>query len=105
LQCNTIFIAGEDENQKLGFTCSAVFIAGGVHEQGPNFEPFTTPSPQLEGAPTPTPVQTGVTILADGAVQTAQPALPVTFEIAGKLLAVHAAGRRCGEESGYPGGA
>ena len=54
-----------------------------------NFEPFTTPSPQPEGAPTPTPVQTGVTILADGAVQTAQPALSVTFEIAGKLLAVH----------------
>ena len=40
-------------------------------------------------APTPVPVQPGVTILAEGVVQAAQPVLPLAFEAGGKLLAVH----------------
>lgn len=52
------------------------------------FESGVTPMPSPTGVSTPTPAQTGVTILADGVVQAAQPALPLAFEAAGKLLEV-----------------
>jgi multidrug resistance efflux pump len=39
--------------------------------------------------PTPTVMQSGVTILADGVVQASQPVLPLGFEIGGKLLVVN----------------
>lgn len=52
------------------------------------FEPLTTSTPTQINAPTPTSVQSGVTILADGIVQTALPALPLAFERAGKLAVV-----------------
>ncbi len=54
-------------------------------------EPTDTPDPDATVAPTPSPVRTGVTILADGIVQTAQPPLPLAFEAGGKLLALHVA--------------
>jgi HlyD family secretion protein len=47
-----------------------------------------TPAPDETSAPTPTAAREGVTILADGVVQTGQPALPLAFEIGGKLLRV-----------------
>ena len=52
-------------------------------------EPSPTPIPEKATAPSPTPARTGATILADGIVQTVQPALPLAFETSGKLLAVH----------------
>ncbi|MFN2152408.1 MAG: HlyD family secretion protein, partial [Anaerolineales bacterium] len=54
-----------------------------------------TPTPVDEKLPTQTPMRTGVTILVDGAVQAAQPALPLGFEASGKLLVVHV---RAGEQ-------
>jgi multidrug efflux pump subunit AcrA (membrane-fusion protein) len=39
--------------------------------------------------PTPTPMPTGVTILADGVVKSSQPLLPLAFETSGKLLEVY----------------
>jgi HlyD family secretion protein len=47
------------------------------------------PTPVEQSQPTPTVVRTGVTILADGAVQAAQPVLPLGFEASGKLVVVH----------------
>lgn len=54
-------------------------------------EPTATPDPDATIAPTPSPVRTGVTILADGLVQTEQPPLPLAFEAGGKLLTLHVA--------------
>ncbi len=54
-------------------------------------EPTATPDVDVTAAPTPLPVRTGVTILADGLVQTEQPPLPLAFEAGGKLLALHVA--------------
>ena len=51
-------------------------------------ERLETSVPDQTRAPTPTLRQVGVTILADGVVQTGQPALPLAFEIGGKLLRV-----------------
>jgi len=47
------------------------------------------PIPDGKKDPLPTLVPTGVTILADGVVEAAQPALPLRFETGGRLLAVH----------------
>ena len=46
------------------------------------------PTPTGETLPTPTAIQSSVTILADGAIQAAQPVLPLGFETNGKLLVV-----------------
>jgi HlyD family secretion protein len=53
--------------------------------------PVETPVPEATTAPAPSPaaVQPGVTILADGVVHPAQPALPLAFEVGGKLLELH----------------
>ncbi len=51
-------------------------------------EPSATPIPDENIAPSPTPVHTGVTILADGLVQAAHPKLPLGFEMGGKLMEV-----------------
>lgn len=60
------------------------------------------PAPaQLGGTPnsdtiaTPPPIQSGVTILADGVVQPAQPVLPLAFDFGGKLLELYV---RAGDE-------
>lgn len=47
------------------------------------------PTPDEASDPSSTLVRPGVTILADGAVQSAQPALALAFEAGGKLLAVY----------------
>jgi HlyD family secretion protein len=52
---------------------------------GPAQVPGTTATP----AQSPAPLHTGVTILADGLLQPAQPALPLAFETGGRLLALH----------------
>ncbi|MBN1399656.1 MAG: HlyD family efflux transporter periplasmic adaptor subunit [Anaerolineae bacterium] len=48
-------------------------------------------SPTSEGVapPTPTPAPAGLTILAEGALQAAQPPLSLAFEAGGRLLALH----------------
>jgi len=51
--------------------------------------PSATPQPEGSPLPSQTPVYTGVTILADGVVQAAQPHLPLGFEIGGKLIELH----------------
>ena len=48
-----------------------------------------TPIPDGSIVLSPTPARTGVTILADGILQAAQPVLPLGFETGGKLLEVH----------------
>lgn len=48
-----------------------------------------TPTPVESGPPTATPARTGLTVLADGLVQPAQPMLPLAFEASGRLSAVH----------------
>ena len=48
--------------------------------------PFSAPGASAEA--TPTAVRTGLTILADGVIQAAQPILPLGFETGGKLLEV-----------------
>jgi multidrug resistance efflux pump len=50
--------------------------------------PVGTPTPVKKNLPTPTAARTGVTILADGVVQTAQPVMPLAFESSGKLLEI-----------------
>jgi multidrug resistance efflux pump len=52
---------------------------------GPAQVPGTTATPALSQAP----ARAGVTILADGLLQAAQPALSLAFETGGRLLAVH----------------
>lgn len=51
----------------------------------------SNPTPNAAGSvvPSPTSVRSGVTILADGIVQSVQPPLPLAFEFSGKLLEVH----------------
>jgi len=65
-----------------------VLMVGCAREPA-TIERSATPFPDATMAPAPSPVRTGVTILADGFVQTAQPALPLVFETGGKLLALH----------------
>ena len=43
-------------------------------------------TPNSDTIATPPPIQSGVTILADGVVQPAQPVLPLAFDFGGKLL-------------------
>jgi multidrug efflux pump subunit AcrA (membrane-fusion protein) len=77
-------------NTKLSILLAAmlVLMIGCVREPA-QIEPSATPVPDKTTTPSPSPVHTGVTILADGIVQTVQPALPLTFGTGGKLLAVH----------------
>ena len=65
-----------------------VFLVGCAQEPEA-VEPNVTPIPDKTTAPSLTPVPQGVTILAKGAIQAVQPALPLAFENGGKLLAVH----------------
>jgi len=50
--------------------------------------PAGTPTPVKKDLPTPTAAHAGVTILANGVVQTAQPEMPLAFESSGKLREV-----------------
>jgi multidrug efflux pump subunit AcrA (membrane-fusion protein) len=61
----------------------------GCGDKPAQVEPSSTAISDEVTAPTPTPVRTGVTILADGVVQAVQPLLPLAFETGGKLLSVH----------------
>ena len=72
----------------LGFML--VFLVGCAQEPEA-VEPSATPIPDKTSAPSPKPVHTGVTILADGVLQAVQPVLPLGFETGGKLLEVHVA--------------
>ena len=65
-----------------------VFLVG-CKPEAVDKEDETTPIAERSGVPTQTTVRTGVTILADGVVQTVQPALPLAFKTAGKLQALH----------------
>ena len=64
-------------------------LLAGCAQEPAEVEPSTTPIPDKTTVPSPAPVPAGVTILTDGVVQTVQPALPLSFEAGGKLLAVH----------------
>jgi multidrug resistance efflux pump len=66
-----------------------LFLMVGCAQEPATVEQSATPIPDETTAPSLVPVRTGVTILADGVVQAAQPALPLAFETGGKLLAVH----------------
>jgi HlyD family secretion protein len=68
-----------------------ILLLLGACGQGTVVEQGATPMPRATGAPSPTAplAQPGVTILAEGALQAAQPALPLAFERGGTLLDVH----------------
>jgi multidrug resistance efflux pump len=72
----------------LLFITLLLFLAACQGEATAEHLPITL-TPIEEKLPTPTPMRTGVTVLADGTVQAAQPALPLGFETGGKLLVVH----------------
>lgn len=74
----------------LGVTV-LLLLAGCGQEPSPIVEVDDTPVVEETESelPTPTAVPRGVTILADGVMQAVQPALPLSFETGGKLLAVN----------------
>ena len=76
-----------DTKRGILLTIILVFLVG-CERRPVQVEPRTTPIPDETLVSTPTPVRTGVTILADGVVQAVQPTLPLAFEISGRLLAV-----------------
>ena len=76
-------------NRKLVLLLTVLVLTAGCTQQGATVEPAATAAPRSTAAAEATPVGTGVTILADGVLQAAQPALPLAFETGGRLLAVH----------------
>jgi multidrug efflux pump subunit AcrA (membrane-fusion protein) len=77
-------------NIKRLILLAAMFVLMVACAQEPaKVERSATPIPDETTAPSPAPVRTGVTILANGVVQAVQPALPLAFETGGKLLVVH----------------
>jgi len=77
-------------NEKRLILCIVLFLFLVACQGETTAEPLAiTLTPAEEKLPTPTPMRTGLTILADGAVQAALPAFPLGFETSGKLLAVH----------------
>jgi HlyD family secretion protein len=77
-------------NVKRGLLLALILLLAGC-ARGPaavNLAPAATPEATSTSAPPPAVERTGLTILADGVVQTAQPALPLAFETSSKLLAV-----------------
>ena len=68
---------------------AVVVLMAGCGQQAPTAEPVDTVFPEETAAPAPSPARSGVTILADGVLQAAQPPLPLAFETGGRLLAVH----------------
>jgi HlyD family secretion protein len=66
-----------------------LFLLAGCSGETVEVDPIATPTPDEAQDPSPTPVHSRLTILADGLVQAAQPVLPLAFENSGKLLAVH----------------
>ncbi len=76
--------------RKLVMSLVAILmLLAGCGEEPVTVEPSATPVPEEATAPPPSPVPTGVTILADGVVQAVQPPLPLAFETGGRLMAVH----------------
>jgi multidrug efflux pump subunit AcrA (membrane-fusion protein) len=71
----------------IAFIIMIVLLVGCSGEPAET-EPSITSTAVGNIEPSPTPVRTGVTILADGSVQTAHPVLPLGFEIGGKLTKV-----------------
>lgn len=63
-----------------------VMVAGCSREPSPS---GLSPTPGLDVTATPSPIRSGVTILADGVVRSAQPVLPLAFDFGGKLLELH----------------
>jgi len=77
-------------NTKRWMLLAVMFVLMVACAQEPaQVERSDTPIPDETTAPSPAPVRTGVTILADGVVQAVHPALPLAFETSGKLLVVH----------------
>jgi multidrug efflux pump subunit AcrA (membrane-fusion protein) len=67
-------------------TAMMLLFLVGCTAKSAQVEPSPTPDQTGSAAPAPTNVRTGVTILADGIVQSAQPPLQMVFEIGGKNL-------------------
>ncbi len=78
--------------KRYGFLILVVLILVGCGQRPVEVgevEAMATAVPADDSAPTATAIPTGVTVLADGAVQAARPLLPLAFETGGKLLAVN----------------
>jgi multidrug resistance efflux pump len=75
--------------KKLILLTAILVLLGGCRQEPVTVEPSATPI--LEGSigPSPIPGSIGVTILADGVVHAAQPALTLAFESGGRLLEVY----------------
>ena len=84
------------KTKSLVMIVSMVFLPAACGGKPAEQQPADTPTPAKEDLPTPTPAHTGVTILADGVVQTAQPVMPLAFESSGKLLEVFVKVGGCG---------
>lgn len=69
--------------------CIAFFILVGCEGKQVKETPVDKLTPEESSLPTAEPVGSRVTIVADGVVQAVQPALPLGFEISGKLLMVN----------------
>ncbi len=76
-------------NRKFIFILAVlVLVLAGCSGEPVVVDPDPRPSIEESNTPVPVEIPSGVVILADGLVQTAQPALPLTFEIGGRLLSV-----------------
>lgn len=65
-----------------------IWLVGCGQTPPPEPTPAPTATAAAESNATPTAVSAGVTILADGVIQSEQPALPLGFEVGGTLLSV-----------------
>ena len=74
------------DKKRLILLAVVVISLAGCGGKPTQVKPSSTDDPSGSVVQSPTSVRTGVTILADGIVQSAQPPLPLAFEIGGKLL-------------------
>jgi multidrug resistance efflux pump len=77
-------------NQKLWLFLTIILMLLSACGEDQVVEPYgARPKAVEESPPTPTAVRTGLTVLADGLVQAAHPALALGFEMNGKLDEIH----------------
>lgn len=76
------------KTKSLVIIATMVLLLASCGGKSVEVQPADKPTPVKNDLPIPTTAHTGVTILADGVVQTAQPEMPLAFETSGKLREV-----------------
>lgn len=76
------------KTKSLVMIVSMVLLLAACGRKPAEQNPAGTPTPVKKDLPTPTTAHSGITILADGLVQTARPVMPLAFESSGKLREV-----------------